>query len=99
MTMIPLKDFAKGHGQPYAASLLGMTQGALSKAIRIGRAVYVAQQADGSFSAIEIRSFPARHDRGADCRPTLEQTIRQSSLAVESGRPSVHPSSTSPAPL
>ena len=93
MTMDPLKDFAKGHGQPHAASLLGMTQGALSKAIRIGRTVYVTQQTDGSFAAIEVRSFPARHDRGPDCCPTLEQTIRQVALAVESGKPSVHPSS------
>lgn len=93
MTMVPLKDFAKGHGQPHAASLLGMTQGALSKAIRIGRTVYVTQQTDGSFAAIEVRSFPARHDRETGCGPTLEQTIRQVALAVESGKPSVNSSS------
>lgn len=93
MTMVPLREFAKGHGQPRAASLLGMTQGALSKAIRIGRKVYVSQQTDGSFAAVELRSFPARHDREAGCGPTLEQTIRQVVSGVESGKPSVHPSS------
>lgn len=93
MTMVPLKDFAKGHGQPHAASLLGMTQGALSKAIRIGRTVYVTQQTDGSFAAIEVRSFPARQDREAGCGPTLDQTIRQLASGIESGKPSVNPSS------
>ncbi|WP_322364774.1 Cro/CI family transcriptional regulator [Pseudomonas sp. Teo4] len=92
--MVPLKDFAKGHGQPHAASLLGMTQGALSKAIRIGRTVYVAQQTDGSFAAIELRSFPSRQDREATCGPTLNETIRQLALSVETGKPSVHPNST-----
>ncbi|AGZ36558.1 MAG: Cro/CI family transcriptional regulator [Pseudomonas sp.] len=94
MTMVPLKDFAKGHGQPHAASLLGMTQGALSKAIRIGRTVYVTQQPDGSFAAIEVRSFPARHDREASYGPTLDQTILQLASAVETGKPSVYSSST-----
>lgn len=93
MTMVPLKDFAKDHGQPHAASLLGMTQGALSKAIRIGRTVYVTQHIDGAFAAIEVRSFPARHDRVASYGPTLDETIRQLALSVESGKPSVHPSS------
>lgn len=94
MIMVPLKDFAKGYGQPHAASLLGMTQGALSKAIRIGRTVFVSQQTDGSFAAIEVRSFPARHDRETSCGPTLNQTIRQLASAVESGNPSVNLSST-----
>lgn len=94
MTMVPLKDFARGHGQPHAASLLGMTQGALSKAIRIGRTVYVTQQADGSFAAIEVRSFPARHDREANRGPTLDQTIRQLASVIQSGNPSVNLSST-----
>ena len=93
MTMVNLKDFAKGHGQPLAASLLGMTQGALSKAIRIGRTVYVTQQDDGSFAAVELRLFPARHDREADCGPTLDETIRHLALAVQTGKPSVNPSS------
>lgn len=96
MSMVPLKDFAKGHGQPHAASLLGMTQGALSKAIRIGRTVYVAQKTDGSFAAIEFRSFPSRQDREAVLAPTLDETIRQLALPVEPGKPSVHSSSKEP---
>lgn len=97
MTMVLLKDFAKDHGQPHAASLLGMTQGALSKAIRIGRTVYVSQQEDGSFAAIEVRSFPARQDREAGCSPTLDQTILQLASAVQSGNPSGNLSSTAQA--
>ncbi|GLH31685.1 hypothetical protein BR1R5_10710 [Pseudomonas sp. BR1R-5] len=93
MTMVPLKDFAKGHGQPHAASLLGMTQGALSKAIRIGRTVYVTQQADGSFAAIEFRAFPARQDREILCVPTLNETIHALAAGLQPGKPSVHPSS------
>ncbi|MBA1222571.1 Cro/Cl family transcriptional regulator [Pseudomonas fulva] len=93
MTMVPLKDFAKDHGQPHAASLLGMTQGALSKAIRIGRTVYVTQQDDGSFAAVEFRLFPARNDREADSGPTLDETIRHLALTGQTGKPSVNPSS------
>jgi hypothetical protein len=70
-----------------------MTQGALSKAIRIGRKVYVTLQADGSFAAIEFRAFPARHDREVICGPTLNETIRQMASYAESDKPSVHPSS------
>lgn len=94
--MVPLKDFAKDHGQPHAASLLGMTQGALSKAIRTGRVVYVLQQPDGSLAAIEVRSFPMRHDRHVVCGPTMDQTILQLASAVESGNTSGNISSAKP---
>lgn len=60
MNRIHIKEFAAEHGQAAAALLLGMTQGALSKAIRVGRGVYVTRNEDGSYSAEEVRPFPSR---------------------------------------
>lgn len=57
---IPLSEFAAEHGQTKAAAMLGMTQGALSKAIRVGRDVCVTLEEDGSLSAQEKRPFPSQ---------------------------------------
>lgn len=86
MSNLHLKDFAKERGQPEAALLLGVTQGALSKAIRIGRNIIVTQEADGSYSAEERRAFPARIERKckSGCAPTLNANVRQN--------PSIHQS-------
>ncbi|QZC94308.1 Cro/Cl family transcriptional regulator [Pseudomonas sp. ERGC3:05] len=40
--------------------MLGCTQGALSKAIRVGRDVVVTCNEDGSHSALEQRPFPSQ---------------------------------------
>ena len=95
MKRVHLKDFAKVRGQPEAASLLGITQGALSKAIRLGRDVSVTEHTDGTFTAIETRNFPSRIDRGSgpSIALTLSQTIRPSPESEQSGRPSGNPSS------
>ncbi len=60
MRRIPLHEFATEKGQVQAATLLGMSQGALSKALRVGRAVFVTEHSDGSFSAEESRPFPSQ---------------------------------------
>lgn len=60
MRRIPLSEFAKEHGHTKAAQMLGCTQGALSKAIRIGRDVVVTFNEDGSLSALEQRPFPSQ---------------------------------------
>lgn len=60
MSRTSLQEFAKSKGQTEAASILGMTQGSLSKAIRVGRDVYVTEHGDGSFTAEEVRSFPSQ---------------------------------------
>lgn len=60
MRRIPLHEFATEKGQVQAATLLGMSQGALSKALRVGRAVFVTEHADGTFSAEESRPFPSQ---------------------------------------
>ena len=60
MRRIPLSDFAKEYGHTKAAQMLGCTQGALSKAIRVGRDVVVTCNEDGSLSALEPRPFPSQ---------------------------------------
>lgn len=60
MRRIPLTEFAKEHGHTKAAQMLGCTQGALSKAIRVGRDVVVTLGDDGSLSAQEQRPFPSQ---------------------------------------
>lgn len=60
MPSIPLEQFASDKGQATAAQLLGMTQGALSKAIRLRRNITVTQNPDGSFTGTEVRAFPSQ---------------------------------------
>ncbi|MGV8671333.1 Cro/CI family transcriptional regulator, partial [Pseudomonas aeruginosa] len=45
-------------GQAEAARLLGITPPAISKALRVGRAVFVTEHDDGTFTAEELRPFP-----------------------------------------
>lgn len=63
MRRIPLHEFATEKGQVQAATLLGMSQGALSKALRVGRAVFVTEHEDGTFSAEETRPFPSQNGK------------------------------------
>lgn len=63
MHQITLKDFADDKGQTKAAQLLGLTQGALNKAIRVGRDIYVTEHGDGTYTAEEIKPFPAQQAR------------------------------------
>lgn len=60
MRRIPLSEFAKEHGHTRAAQMLGCTQGGLSKAIRVGRVVYVTVDEDGTVTAQEQRPFPSQ---------------------------------------
>ncbi|MDG9928284.1 MULTISPECIES: Cro/CI family transcriptional regulator [unclassified Pseudomonas] len=60
MRRIPLNEFATEKSQVNAASLLGMTQGALSKALRVGRDIYVTEHDDGTYSAEEVKPFPSQ---------------------------------------
>lgn len=64
MNRIPLSKFAEQSGQSYTAKVLGVTQGALSKAIRQGRKIFIYQLDNESFEAEEIRPFPtAKKDK------------------------------------
>lgn len=60
MHQITLSEFAKQQGQEKAATILGVTQGGLSKALRVERDIYVICREDGSFEAKELRSFPSQ---------------------------------------
>lgn len=60
MSRITLNQFAISKGQTRAAQLLGMTQGALNKALRVGRDIYVTESPDGTFQAEEVRPFPSQ---------------------------------------
>lgn len=53
-----LSDFADQLGQGKLANLLKITQGALSKAIRTKRNIFVYQKPDGSIYAEEVKPFP-----------------------------------------
>lgn len=61
---IPLAVYAARRHTAVAAQL-GMSQGALSKAIRNSRAIFVLVSPDGTVSAIEERPFPSQRP-GAD---------------------------------
>jgi hypothetical protein len=96
VSTLHLKDFAKDRGQPEAALLLGLTQGALSKAIRVGRNIIVTRENDGTFTAEERRPFPARSepkDKLVEA-PTLNANLRPTPSSGQSVDPAVIPSST-----
>jgi hypothetical protein len=61
MSRVHIKEFARDRGQTKAAEMLGLTQGALNKALRVGRDIYVTELADGSFFAEEVRPFPSQN--------------------------------------
>jgi len=63
MHRIPLKEFSAQKGQTKAAALLGLTQGALNKALRVGRDIYVTENADGTYSAEEVKAFPSHSSK------------------------------------
>ena len=63
MQRIQLSDFAEQHGQTEAARMLGMTQGALNKALKVGREVHVTKQDDGTYTAQEVRQFPSQQKK------------------------------------
>lgn len=60
MKRTPLTKFVAERTQEDCAALLGCTQGAISKALRVGRSVIVTEHDDGTYSAEELRPFPAR---------------------------------------
>lgn len=65
MQRIHIAQFARDKGQAKAARALRVTQGALSKAIRLGREIYVTCHDDGTFTAEELRPFPSQQKTAA----------------------------------
>lgn len=60
MRRIPLTQFVAERKQTKSAMLLGMSQGALNKALRSGREIRVTEHDDGTFSAEEVKPFPSQ---------------------------------------
>lgn len=64
MEKIPLSDFVKENGQANAAEAIGVHQTAISKAVRVGRKIFVTRLPDGKVTAEESRPFPTqRHPK------------------------------------
>ncbi|AWM80517.1 Cro/Cl family transcriptional regulator [Gammaproteobacteria bacterium ESL0073] len=59
MNKIPLKKYVEDTSQGEAAKKLGTTQGAVSKAIRKNREIYVVEE-QGKLKAFEVRPFPSQ---------------------------------------
>ncbi|KFE51108.1 hypothetical protein IV02_13955 [Pseudomonas syringae] len=57
MARLSLKEFSKGR-QHAAAKQLGVQQAAISKALRVGRNIFVSLRDDGSVTAVEEKVFP-----------------------------------------
>lgn len=65
MRRIHISEFVAELGQTGAAKALGLTQGSLNKALRLGREIYVTRHKDGTYEAQELRPFPSQPKRSA----------------------------------
>ncbi|NNS07303.1 Cro/CI family transcriptional regulator [Erwinia sp. JH02] len=59
MEKIPLADYVKQNGQAKAADAIGVHQTAISKAVRVGRKIFITTLANGKIEAEEHRPFPS----------------------------------------
>ena len=55
-----LIDFVADVGQQRAAEQLGVSQGAISKAIRTGRMIFVESDMEKKIRAEEVKPFPSQ---------------------------------------
>ncbi|MNJ47351.1 Cro [compost metagenome] len=60
MNPIPLPDLVAQKGQAAVAEAFGISPAAIHKAVRSGRRIIVTIHEDGSYTAQEIRPFPAQ---------------------------------------
>ena len=60
MNRISLNDYVADVGQQKAAEQLGVSQGAISKAIRTGRMIFVERIGDQEVRAEEVKPFPSQ---------------------------------------
>ena len=63
MQRTTLKEFVAEVGQLKAANALHMTQGGISKALRVEREVYVIDLGEGRYRAEEVKPFSAQLQR------------------------------------
>lgn len=60
MNRISLKDYVAEVGQQKAAEHLGVSQGAISKAIRVGREIFIEVAGKHPIRAEEVKPFPSQ---------------------------------------
>lgn len=60
MEELTLSAFVEKHGQVNTANLLGVRQSAISKALRVGRDIFVIIHPDGRLEAKELKTFPSQ---------------------------------------
>ena len=82
MMTFTLKDYASEIGQVRAGERLGVTQIAISKAVRSGRNIVVHVADDGKVSAFESKPFPAKSKKMKSVKP------RQTNSSTEAGHAS-----------
>ncbi|WP_277592950.1 Cro/CI family transcriptional regulator [Pseudomonas chlororaphis] len=83
MQRIPLAEYA-ARRHALTASRLGMSQGALSKAIREGRSIFVLESDGGCISAVEEKPFPGqrRENAASSCPNSSPPGIKESAPEV-----------------
>ena len=59
MDKVTLADYVKENGQAKAADIIGVHQTAISKAVRVGRKIFITTLPDGQVVAEEHRPFPS----------------------------------------
>lgn len=65
MNKVTLADYVKENGQAKAADIIGVHQTAISKAVRVGRKIFIITKPDGSVEAEEHRPFPCSKSAAA----------------------------------
>lgn len=76
MMTLTLKDYASEVGQVRAGDRLGVTQIAISKAVRSGRNIIVQVADDGKVSAFENKPFPAKSKKIMSARSRQTNNIK-----------------------
>lgn len=59
MKKVTLADYVKENGQAKVADIIGVHQTAISKAVRVGRKIFITTLPDGKVVAEEHRPFPS----------------------------------------
>lgn len=96
MTPIPLSSLVEKIGQEQAAKSLGSSQTAISKALKNDRLIFVTEEPDGSFTAIELKGFPTSGPN-IKALPDLDRIVDQLSRLGQGINMAGNPSSTSEA--
>lgn len=65
MVTFTLKDYVANNGQVNTGKHLGVTQIAISKALRSGRSIFVQVSQGGEVSAYETKPFPSKKKAGS----------------------------------